>query len=94
MEFLEEMNKLKLVYIEWNDAFSSGSWHNKTELNKFANDVCLIKQIGWLYKETKTHIVLISRISFYIPDDEKGTEYGQLQNIPKTWIKKRKTIKL
>jgi len=78
---------MELVYIEWEDAIAQAGWHSKRETRKWAKESSMIiSQIGWVYKETKKYIVLISRICI---DDEKITSYGNLQKIPKTWIKKR-----
>ena len=86
---------MKLIYIEWEDAIANSSWHTEKELEAWAKcNNSIIKEVGWLYKETKTHIVLIGR---WLEEYEKESEYksfGLLQKIPKTWIRKRKLLKI
>lgn len=78
---------MKLIYIEWHDAFASGGWYDKDQLDNWKQGDWIVKQVGWLYEETNKQIILASR---YSPPDQDGIEqYGQLQKIPKTWIRKR-----
>src|SRR5690348_7379755 len=83
---------MKLIYIEWEDAISNSSWHTEQELKRWANyENSIVKEVGWLYKETKKHIVLVSR-QLREDIDETESDYGRfglLQKIPKTWIQKR-----
>lgn len=86
---------MKLVYIEWEDAISQNGWHTKEELEDFVKDKnCWIKQVGWIYKESKTHIILVTRLGGAIFEGEPDPSYGLLQKIPKTWIRKKRIIKL
>ena len=79
---------MKLVYIEWEDAIAQAGWYSKKGVKNWAKkDNMLVKQTGWIYKETKKHIILISRLSVDSPN--KIISYGNLQKIPKTWIRKR-----
>ena len=85
---------MKLIYLEWADAISSGAtWHTKSELNEWIEgSEWIIKQVGWLLKETDRYILIAAQLK---PDDRFTQEqYGHLQKIPKTWIRKRKVIKL
>ena len=81
-------NNLKLVYIEWHDAFANIGWLTKKEMEDIADtEECIVKECGWIYKETKKEIVLFAR---YMPDGKGFIEqFGLVQKIPKTWIKKR-----
>jgi len=82
-------NKLKLVYIEWGDAISNTGWMNKEDILKWGeNNTWLVKNIGWVIKETKLYILLASKYS------EETNEYGLIHKIPRTWIKVMKTIKI
>lgn len=86
--------EMKLIYLEWADAISSGStWIPKSELGGWINNSeWIIKQVGWILKETEEYILLTGQIK---PDDYFTEEqYGHIQKIPKTWIRKRKTIEL
>lgn len=46
-----------------------------------------VRQTGWVIHEDEKRIVLATRMSF--DEITKEWHYGMLQNIPKTWIKKR-----
>lgn len=86
-------SKPKLIYVEWEDATSAGGWHTEDEMTDyFDNASVLIKQIGWVYKETARYLFMYSRVQDW--DDRYTDGFGQLQKIPKTWIRKRRTIKL
>lgn len=79
---------MKLVYLEWEDAIAQAGWHTKEALERWTKEDCVVvKEVGWIYQETKKHIVLISRQSIDSPDGD--IQYGLLQKIPKTWIRKR-----
>lgn len=82
---------MKLIYIEWDDAHSSNGWHTKEDVEKFLNEIPTIKQVGWIFEETNRYIILVGRYApaniFAGVTEDQG--YGQIQRIPKTWIKKR-----
>ena len=79
---------MKLVYIEWCDAVSNSSWFDKKEVDKWCEDESeIIKQVGWIYKETNEYMVLVSRLSK--SNNGAWDQYGSIQKIPKTWIYKR-----
>lgn len=82
---------MKLIYIEWEDAIAQTGWHTEKEIQEWSDkDNTIIKEVGWIYKESKRYLVLISRkTEESMGDDPKYITYGLLQKIPKTWIKKR-----
>jgi hypothetical protein len=80
---------MKLIYIEWEDATAQSTWHTKEEVEEFIKSSNLVRQVGWVYKEDKEFLVLVSRQIDWVTSD---TEYGHLQKIPKTWIRKRKDL--
>ena len=84
---------MKLIYIEWEDAVSQSGWHSKKDMEEWVSDdnIC-VKEVGWLYKETKKYIVLVGRLSPYKDHNKTDMDYGLLQKIPKTWIRKRKNL--
>ena len=85
--------KYKLVYLEWGDALYTSSWVSKRHIKEWADSSdWIVKHVGWIIKETSKYIVISSRLS--LKDDSNGDEFGALQKIPKTWIRKRKTLKL
>jgi hypothetical protein len=74
------MDTAKIVYIEWVDAVSDGSWEENV-----APDIHFVKTIGFLISETKDAICIASTVS---------ADYSNARmHIPKIWIKKRKEIK-
>ena len=79
---------MELIYLEWHDAFSQNGWLEKKEVEHLADsEETIVCQAGWLFKETKREIVLVSR---YGPKSEGFKEsFGLIQKIPKTWIRKR-----
>lgn len=77
----------KLIYLEWQDAYSGKDWLTKGEIEGLIESEMIIRQSGFLYYEDKKRIILISKISDC--DENIETEYGGATVIPKTWIKKR-----
>ena len=83
----------KLYYVEWQDAHSAGGWHNSAELEKFVNrDRCICEETGWIVSETKDEIVMACRKLKWVADGDP--EYGMLQKIPRTWIRKKQLVYL
>lgn len=77
----------ELSYIEWEDAIALTGWMSEKETMKwFKNQSMTVKQIGWIVTETKKYIGIVSRISDW---GEGEKEFGQIQKIPKTWIRRR-----
>lgn len=76
-----------LLYIEWEDACAETGWKDKEEVQEWVKDEGLfVKQVGWMIGETKSHINFASRKS----DEENDfMQYGNLQKIPKTWIRRK-----
>jgi len=74
-----------LTYLEWEDAVSEASWFTEEGLkNWIASAEQLVRQVGWIVKETKNYIVLVSRLCAV---GSGLQDYGMLQKIPKTWIR-------
>lgn len=83
-------SKMKLVYVEWEDAIASSAWYTMREMDEFAKeDNMTIKEIGWIYKDTPRYLVLVSRLTDEIVHGKEMVSYGHIQKIPKTWIRKR-----
>ena len=83
-------NKQDLYYIEWEDAIANTGWMSKdAAADWFDEQTMIVKQIGWIVMEEKNYIGMVSRKSTWSEQEE---EYGQIQKIPRTWI--RKKIKL
>ena len=83
----------KLIYLEWSDACTEGGWKTYEQALKWSQDanwqVC---EVGWLIKETKQYIVIASTYSE--ENLHEGPMFNGFTKIPKTWIRKRKVIKL
>ena len=90
----EVVMKDNLIYIEWADAIASDAdWVNEEEMNEWIDDTeWIIKQCGFIVKETKEYILLAGHIK--PKDSYTEKQYGHLQKIPKTWIRKRVVIKI
>ena len=84
---LEEMIKHKLIYIEWEDAKSSDKWVTNDEMMGWADERYLVKQVGFVFKETKDLVILFA--GAHDECDVFDTQYHQAIKIPNTWIRKR-----
>jgi hypothetical protein len=83
---------MKLIYLEWEDAHARAGWHSESQIEEYWKDErCLVKEVGWVYKENKDYICLVSRNQEWADGEQ---QYGLLQKIPKTWVRKRRVIKL
>lgn len=85
---LSSFNTYKKVYIEWIDIVQMESgWHYSEEIDDWVlTEQDTVKQIGFLYRETKSHIIIIDS---YITKDFLGTA----TKIPKCNIIYYKEIK-
>ena len=86
---------MKLIYIEWTDAYCSNydEWRTLEECLDWAEDYkWIVKQIGWVLKETDKYILLASKKNDIC--QEAKPQYSLLTKIPKTWIKKTKIINI
>jgi len=80
---------MKLIYIEWEDAFAMGNgWHTEEDIDETLKKNFIVRETGYVYDENDKYLVIASQ---YAPESE---QYGNITKIPKTWIRKRKTIKL
>jgi hypothetical protein len=84
---------MKLIYLEWQDAHTQNGWQNEDDIKDFCDDhEFIIKECGWLVEENKRQIVIGTAL-------KEKTDYWDkqilnLHKIPKTWIKKRKILKV
>jgi len=87
---------MELVYLQWADATSptDNTWRELEEAKRWAKDDDFwIEQVGWVLEENDKFILLASHKSI-TKSGIQIEQFGLLQKIPKTWIRKRKTIKL
>lgn len=83
--------KYKIVYLEWCDAVgNSDQWRTEEEAIRWAESgEWLVKQSGFIVKETEKYILFASEIS----ESVDGHQVNGLLKIPKTWIRNRKILK-
>lgn len=81
-------NKYPLIYIEWEDAYSvSQTWHTEDEMmGILADESFIIKQVGFVLKETDTFIVLANQLNEL---NLSENQYSGLHRIPKGCLRKR-----
>lgn len=85
--------KPKLIYVEWQDAVCNASWFLMDQAEHWHDETqYTIKECGYVVKEDKRGLTLASR--FKPADNNTDDQWGGLQWIPKTWIIKRKNIKI
>jgi len=84
---------MKLIYLEWADAHTNAGWFFKEDAELWADKTdWFIKECGWIIKETDKYICIAEGLK---PENEfESMQFVNLHKIPKTWIKKRKLIKL
>ena len=80
-----------LVYIEWCDAMANIShWMNEDDAIEWAeNGEGLVKQVGWMIKETKSYRLIAGRLGQINSD---SLDLGSLFKIPTQWVKKKQII--
>lgn len=82
---------MKLLYIEWEDAVHNAEWFTPDQAEYWHDSTnYTVRECGWLVKEDKKGITIAGR--FKPKDNTLDSQVGGLQYIPKTWIKKRKTL--
>ena len=87
---------MKLIYIEWADATSpqEGWWTEERTKEWAHNESYCITQVGWVIEETKEYLLLSSQKNHTANGSSMDTHYAHIVKIPKTWIRKRKTLKV
>jgi len=93
------MKKYPLVYLEWQDACSYdgsaevGSWKSEEEAVEWGkNAEWYVRQAGFIIKENKKYITIAGMCE--PGNNDHVPMFGHLQKIPKTWIRKRKLLKV
>lgn len=83
--------KYKLVYLEWADALYTSDWISKRRIKSWArNSDWIVNHVGWIIEENDRYTIIASRLSLKGENDE----FGSLQKIPRTWIRRRKILKI
>lgn len=80
----------KLIYVEWCDAITNEkSWLSEEEAIEWAETENWINQhVGWVIKETDEYILVAGEKSKCL----SGGSFGHVTKIPKTWIRRKKTL--
>ena len=81
------------IFLEWLDATRSSEWMLPEEVDECAKDdqSGLIREGGWLLKETKHYLVIAANIGESL-NDRTDNQFNGVSRIPKTWIRKRITL--
>lgn len=80
-------NEMKLVYVEWEDAYSRDSWQTSHDLDLWRDQRFMVQQSGFVYFEDRDCMILTGGIN---PGDEHGEiQYKQAIKIPRSWISVR-----
>ena len=90
-------DKQKLTYLQWQDAHANGAWFTAEQLEeKIRQEAFICEEVGWIVYEDDKEIHLCSRRGVWDKKSHESSifEYGAYQRIPKTWILKRKVIKI
>lgn len=81
---------IDLVYVEWEDATTRNKWMHPGEVLKFERQRFMIRQCGWLLRETRRNIVLAS---CWAPENEFTLDqFAATTRIPKTWMRARRRL--
>jgi len=80
---------MNLVYVEWIDACgpTSTGWLLPDQIDAFVGHEWLVKDIGFIYKESEDYICLVG--GFTEEDDVYTATYHRIVSIPKSTIRKR-----
>ena len=88
---------MKLIYIEWQDVISPPQgWRTKEEVLKWGTTSNYkVKQVGWIIREDEKSILLSGQINAEkLSGNDVDNQYVHTICIPKTWILKRKELKV
>ena len=81
----------KVIYIEWIDAITNPNWMTKQETEDWTDNTdWIIRDVGWLIKETKKYIHIAS--GWKVADDFTEEQFVNHHKIPKGWIVKKKIL--
>lgn len=84
---------MKIVSLEWKDAFCNGSWFDKEELAKMVeNKELWCYTTGFLIKNTPKELIICSN---WVPENKDHfviEKFSNIQKIPKTWIRNYRVI--
>jgi len=80
---------MKFIYLEWEDAFSlEAGWHYEDDIKERAKANFIVSEAGYVLEENDKYLVIAGQYA-----SETG-QFGNITKIPKTWIRKRKVLKV
>jgi hypothetical protein len=77
---------MELIYLEWIDIQSQDAWADYEEVVDWKQKDWIVKQVGWVFEETDTHVVVVNMIC------EVFDKVAHITKIPKGTIICRKPI--
>ena len=82
---------MKVVYLEWNDAFCNTEWMSIDYMKEvvFDHDM-IVRQAGFLVKETKKFVVFAG--SWQPETKHSSAKFTNIHKIPKAWIRNRRNL--
>jgi len=86
------MKKLRAVYIEWIDSYSTDGWNNISTAINNTSEIMVCRTIGFVVARTKKHITISH--SFAWDDIIAGKTVCGIIHIPMKCIKLIKEIKI
>ena len=80
-------NEMKLIYVEWEDAYSREGWQTSHDLDMWKEHKFMVQQSGFVYDENKDYMIIAGGIN---PGDEVGElQFKQTIKIPSSWVGRR-----
>lgn len=82
---------MKLLYVKWIDASgpAQGGWLDSSELEEHLEREMLIEDVGWVVKEDKDYLCLVSGCSIEPEDSEWCSIFHHLIKIPRPCIRRK-----
>jgi hypothetical protein len=77
---------MDLLYLEWEDFESKCHWQSGKDIDDWIKQPAVIKEVGWLVKETPRYLVITSQLD--------GENIGNSTKILKKFIVKRETYEI
>jgi hypothetical protein len=78
------------IFLEWLDATRGNDWMNAEAVEELVKDdsTGLIREGGWLLKETEHYLVIAANIGDSL-SEHGNDQFNGVSRIPKTWIRRR-----
>ena len=92
---MKKQFKPQIEYIEWEDASANSGWFTEAETKEWMQEAHLIGEVGWILRDDEKYIGFAARQD--LTNEKKigaYSKWGNIQIIPKTWIRKRKKLSI